>query len=84
MTRYIVPVGSDVVATWSVCSTTYRNTQFKSTTKEAILDESDLDLKRSNQLSVSRGFDVLVFNLPRENSRTMFRIAIRASNVMRK
>ena len=83
MTRYIVPVGSDVVATWSE-STTYRNTQFKSTTKEAILDESDLDLKRSNQLSVSRGFDVLVFNLPRENSRTMFRIAIRASNVMRK
>lgn len=83
MSRFIVPVGSDVVATWSH-SNTHRNTQFKFTTKEAIFEDIDINLELSNNESSRLGFDVVVFNLPTENVRDMYRIAIRASDIMRK
>ena len=81
MAKYIVPAGSDVVATWSIHSS---NLTFKHTTKEAIFDESDIDIHCSQEQSLQFGYEVLAFNLPQPNTRKMKRIGFKLSQVLRK
>jgi len=81
MAKYIVPVGSDVVATWS---SSRDNMTFKHTTKEAIFDDGDIDRDNSKHQSEKFKFEVIVFNLPQPNSRGMWKIGVRASQLLRK
>ena len=81
MAKYIVPAGSDVVATWSMHSS---NLTFKHTTKEAIFDDTDIDRAHSQDQSNRFQFAVIAFNLPQPNIRSMDRIAFKGSQVLRK